>query len=115
MNSITLKKVATSELIEISNIVQRYATINIEININRHDSLPIYKLLIKDIASQLAFKLRNSYEKNMKDKISIKLKISEAIVLFEVLNLGSITFEEYRRYVANKYKDILHQEIINLI
>lgn len=111
MNSITLKKVAISELIEISNIVQEYAIIKID----RLGSYPIHTLLRKDIASQMAYKLRNSYEKNMKDKVSFKLKISEAIVLFEVLNYGSITFEEYRRYVANKYKDILHQEIINLI
>lgn len=111
MRKITLKKVAINHIIEILEILQKYATGSI-IKIDYNE---FWILLRKDIATQLTFKFHNHVEKNQKETVTIQLKIAEAVVLYQILTALEFRLTDYTKVVANKYKDIIHQELTNII
>jgi hypothetical protein len=116
MRKITLKKVDLNEVIVLQQTLERFV-------LYPATSLmqPVELLLKMDIAKELFNKMRKSIENNNQKQSTLKFKISEAVVLFQILQLKLqkgvklLGETEYTYFVANKYKDQLHQEIINIL
>ena len=117
MKSIKLQKIEIVEFkslqLMLLNFVTHYSQI---ITSKSRDYDTIFDIiLLLDLSSNLFYSFRSKIEKANKSTANFSCTCAEAVVLLKVCNNQNYQLNEYDSFVARKFTDLIHKELINLI
>ena len=114
MKTISLSKIEIVEFEVLRDKLNDY--VDFKNNTYRSNDFSKYvnNLLLIDIAQKMFYGFRTKIEKATKVNGTMKLSISEAIVLLDCCTTYGIYRNEFEKFTMEKIKNIVHKEIINL-
>lgn len=115
MKAITLSKIELSEIEVLQQEVEFFSRWKSNgLQVNKNPVTYFNNLLLVDVSQRLFYNFRSKVEKLTRTTVTLKLSVSEAVVLLECCLFTDSIRTEFETYTMQKISRLLHQELVNI-